>query len=88
MLDPTTLAPAAYGARLVLGAGDLEGSLDLLRLGHARYPQDPWFPWMIGMELWQEGQRPREAAPWLRKAAELDPEDRLHHLSAEQLEGL
>lgn len=87
-LDPTAVAPAAYGGRLLLRAGDLEHSLTVLEHGHALFPEDPWFPWIIGMQLWQEGDRPSEAVPWLRRAAELDPEGELHHLSADALERL
>lgn len=82
-LDETFVAPVAYGSRMVLRAGDLDGSLALLEEGHARWPRDPWFPWLIGMQLWKEAGRPEQAAPWLRRAAALDPNGEVHRRAAD-----
>lgn len=85
-LDGAFVAPPAYGARLLLRAGDLPGSLRVLEQAHERFPRDPWFPWLIGMQLWKEADRPTEAAPWLRIAAELDPDGDVHQRAADLAE--
>lgn len=81
-MDPTFGTPLAYGARMVLSAGDLPSSLGLLERGHAAFPDDPWYPWLIGMQLWLEGGRPAEAVPWLERADELDATGDLHGRAA------
>lgn len=86
--DPTLTSAAAYGGRMLVNAGDIDGALAVHERGARLSPDDPWFPWILGMELWQDAGRPQDAVPWLRRAADLDPDGRLHHLSADALERL
>ncbi len=71
---------------MLLRAGDLEASLAVLEEGHRLFPDDPWFPWILAMELWQEGDDPHGAAHWLRKAAQIAPDGQIYERAARALE--
>jgi hypothetical protein len=70
--DPDWRTPWIYGGLMLQATDDprgLSAAEHLLREGAARWPDDPWFPAALGVQL-QDAGRIDEARRWLRAARE------------------
>ncbi len=71
-LDPGWRTPWIYGGLMLQtqgGEASLAAAHDLLAAGAVRWPDDPWFPAALGVQLQDQG-RIEEARAWLREARE------------------
>lgn len=71
VLDPQWRTSYFYGGTLMRVLGDIDSSDRVFRAGHAALPNDPFFPFSIGMNAYLHRDDIEGAAPWLAKAAEL-----------------
>ena len=76
-LDPSWRTLYFYGGGFLAVAEDIEGSNQVFELGHEALPEDPYFPFSRGMNVYlypdpddPEGSKV-EAAEWIEVAAEL-----------------
>lgn len=70
--DPQRQAALSHGSLMVRRAhGD---PVPVLELGLAEFPDEPWFPWAMGMHHWLDLEDPARAAVWMDRAADLAPE--------------
>jgi len=70
-LDPHWRTGFFYGGSFMRVLGDIEGSDEVFAAGHAAMPNDPFFPFSLGMNAYLFRQDIDEARPWISKAASL-----------------
>ncbi|MCK6523224.1 tetratricopeptide repeat protein [Myxococcota bacterium] len=68
-IDPRWRTPYFYGGVMLRVLGDYEGSTTVMKLGSENLPNDPWFPFSVGMNLYIQGGDREEAARWVAEAA-------------------
>ncbi len=69
--DPERQAPLSQGALMVRRAkGDPR---PVLERGLSAFPDEPWFPWAIGMHHWLDLEDTQTAADWMDRAEALAP---------------
>ena len=71
LLQPKWRTSFFYGMALLRVEGDIEGSNEVLQDAVAHFPNDPLFPFSLGMNAYLYDGDPAAAAPWLEKAAAL-----------------
>lgn len=71
ILDPTWRTVYLYGGGLLRVCGDIEGSDALYRRGVKYLPNDPYFPFSLGMNAYLYHHDAKAAAEWLDRAAAL-----------------
>ena len=69
-LDPHWRTPFFYGGTMVRVAGSVDGSTDIFERGAVAFPQDPYFPFSVGMNYYFEGDKDK-AADWVERASKL-----------------
>lgn len=70
-LDPRWRTGYFYGGSMMRLLDDIEGSDEIFTLGMEAKPDDPYFPFSLGMNAWLYRDDAEEAARYLRIAAEL-----------------
>lgn len=70
-LDPQWRTGFFYGGSFMRVLGDIEGSDAVFTAGHEALPDDPFFPFSLGMNAYLFRQDIEEARPWIAKAAAL-----------------
>lgn len=70
-LDPGWRTTCFYGGSMLRVLGDIDGSDELFAAGHSALPDDPYFPFSLGMNAYLYRQDPVAAAEWLDRAASL-----------------
>jgi len=70
-VDPIWRTPYFYGATLLRTSGGLDDSDEILHLAMEALPDDPYFPFALGMNHYIARDDALEAARWLKRAAEL-----------------
>ncbi len=70
-LDPSWRTGYFYGGSMMRLLDDIEGSDEIFGLGMEAKPEDPYFPFSLGMNAWLYRDDAEEAARYLRIAAEL-----------------
>jgi hypothetical protein len=70
-LDPKWRTGFFYGGSFMRVLGDIEGSDAVFTAGHKALPDDPFFPFSLGMNAYLYRQDIDEARPWIAKAAAL-----------------
>ncbi len=70
-LDPTWRTPYFYGGTLLRVSGDIDGSDQVFSTAQAHIPDDPFFPFSLGMNAYLYRDDPRTAARLLAMAASL-----------------
>jgi tetratricopeptide (TPR) repeat protein len=68
-IDPRWRTPYFYGGVMLRVLGDYEGSTAVMKLGSENLPEDPWFPFSVGMNLYIQGGDREEASRWVAEAA-------------------
>lgn len=68
-LDSYWRTPYYYGGTLLRVLGNVEASDAVFAAAHAARPEDPFFPFSLGMNAYLYREDPDEAARWLRIAA-------------------
>ncbi|MEY3214017.1 MAG: hypothetical protein RIT28_4498 [Pseudomonadota bacterium] len=68
-IDPRWRTPYFYGGVMLRVLGDYEGSTAVMKLGSENLPEDPWFPFSVGMNLYIQGGDREEASRWIAEAA-------------------
>lgn len=68
-LDPKWRTPYFYGGSLLRSVDAYESSMLLFKKGHEALPEDPYFPFSVGMNYYLHLGDPAEAAKWLKIAA-------------------
>lgn len=68
-IDPRWRTPYFYGGVMLRVLGDYEGSTAVMKLGANNMPNDPFFPFSVGMNLYMNGGDREEAARWVAEAA-------------------
>ena len=68
-IDPRWRTPYFYGGVMLRVLGDYEGSTAVMKLGSESLPDDPWFPFSVGMNLYIQGGDREESARWVAEAA-------------------
>lgn len=71
LLQPKWRTSFFYGMALLRVEGDIDGSNEVLRDAVVHFPNDPLFPFSLGMNAYLYENDPAAAAPWLEKAAAL-----------------
>jgi hypothetical protein len=69
-LDPEWRTPYFYGGTMVRVAGDLPRSSEVFTGGAEAFPEDPYFPFSVGMNHYFLGDV-EEAAAWIERAGAL-----------------
>lgn len=87
-LDARFTAPWAYGALWSAAIGEVERSETMLAEATARFDQDPWFPWALGMSRLQRSGDREGAAHWLDLAGRRPGADAVHLRAAAMLRDL
>ncbi len=70
--DPRRQAALSHGSLMVRRAQGDPSSV--IELGLAEFPDEPWFPWAMGMHHWLDNDDRTRAAMWMDRAAALAPE--------------
>lgn len=70
-LDPRWRTGYFYGGSMMRLLDDIDGSDEIFKLGMEAKPEDPYFPFSLGMNAWMYRDDAEEAARYLRIAAEL-----------------
>jgi len=70
-LDPSWRTAYFYGGSMMRVLGDIEGSDEIFAAGRAALPDDPYFPFSLGMNAYLYRQDPVEASALLQAASEL-----------------
>lgn len=68
-LDPHWRTPYFYGSSLMRVLGDVDASDEILRRGFRELPNDPFFPFSLGMNCYVYREDPGCAARWFEVAA-------------------
>jgi tetratricopeptide (TPR) repeat protein len=68
-IDPRWRTPYFYGGVMLRVLGDYEGSTAVMKLGSEKLPNDPFFPFSVGMNLYLNGGDREESARWVAEAA-------------------
>lgn len=68
-IDPRWRTPYFYGGVMLRVLGDYEGSTAVMKLGSENLPNDPFFPFSVGMNLYLNGGDREESARWVAEAA-------------------
>jgi len=76
-LDPRWKAPWVYGSTMVRSLADIPGHERLLADAMEAHPDEPWFPYMLGMSRYLEGDK-NGATQFLDQAAELSDASEVH----------
>lgn len=69
-LDPQWRTPYFYGGTMVRVSGDLPRSSEMFEAGAEAFPEDPYFPFSVGMNHYFLGDI-EEAAAWVERAGSL-----------------
>lgn len=67
--DPSWRTPWIYGGLMLQTQGDAAAAEPVLTAAAARWPDDPWFPGALGVQMADQG-RLDEARAWLDEARE------------------
>lgn len=70
-LDPDWRTAPFYGGSFMRLVGDVDESDRIYELAHERMPDDPHFPFSIGMNAYLVREDPVRAAEWVKRAAEI-----------------
>lgn len=70
-LDPSWRTVYFHGGSMLRASGDVAGSDAVFEAGHLALPQDPYFPFSLGMNAYLHHRENDEAARWLDMAARL-----------------
>lgn len=68
-IDPRWRTPYFYGGVMLRVLGDYDGSTAVMKLGSENLPNDPFFPFSVGMNLYLNGGDREESARWVAEAA-------------------
>jgi hypothetical protein len=66
-LDPTFRAPWIYGGLMLQAQGDGPSAVPVLEAASRHFPDDPWFPAALGVQLQGQGELD-DARRWLLEA--------------------
>lgn len=77
-LDPRWTTPHVYGALMARHLGDHDAQQQLLRRAIDAFPQEPWFPYALGMARYLDHDDLQGAAEWLERAAALPDAPPVH----------
>lgn len=70
-LDPAWRTPYYHGGTLLRVLGDIDGSDAVFKAGAAAFPDDYFFPFSIGMNLYLYRDDPEGAVPWIDAASRM-----------------
>lgn len=70
-LDPQWRTPWFYGGVMLRVEGDIDGADAIFEGGAAHLPDDPFFPFSVGMNAYLYREDPLKAAEWIGRAAVL-----------------
>jgi len=80
-LDPKWKAPWVYGATMLRSMDDLDAQERVLEEAIAVHPEEPWFPYMLGMSRHIQGDK-AGAIKLLDRAADLSGASEVHRRAA------
>ncbi len=81
-LDPRWRTPYFYGGGFLRVFGDLDGSDEVYARGRVAFPDDPFFPFSLGMNAFLYRGDRGAAAVWLERAAALPGAPDWYHAAA------
>lgn len=84
-LDPRWSVPWAYGALWLASLDAIDESESVLDEATTRFPNDPWFPWALGMSRYVHHADNAGAARWLEVAGSRPGAPTLHHEAAKAI---
>jgi hypothetical protein len=74
-LDPDWAAPWVFGAMMLERLGDVDAHEDVLRGAMDRWPDEPWFPFTLGMSRYRYRGDATGAIVWIERAAAIPGAD-------------
>jgi hypothetical protein len=74
-LDPDWAAPWIFGAMMLERQGDVDAHEDVLRRAMDRWPDEPWFPFTLGMSRYRNRGDATGAIGWIERAAAIPGAD-------------
>jgi len=74
-LDPNWITPWVLGAMMLEREGDVDAEEDVLRAAMDRWPDEPWFPFSLGMSRYRYRGDATGAIVWLERAAAIPGAD-------------
>ncbi|MCB9792963.1 MAG: hypothetical protein H6741_09570 [Alphaproteobacteria bacterium] len=69
-LDPRWRTPYFFGGVMLRLVGEIDASTEIFKRGAEALPEDPFFPFSVGMNYYMHHGDPEEAARWVEMAAE------------------
>ena len=82
VLDPTWRTPYFYGGGFMRLMGDIDASDEFYSRGMVSVPDDPFFPFSLGMNAYLHRGDSAKAAEWLRRAAQMPKAPAWYHAAA------
>ena len=81
-LDPQWRTVYFYGGSFLRLMGDIDGSDEMFEMGRVQLPDDPYFPFALGMNAYLLREDRSAAQVWLSRAAAMDGAPPWYHAAA------